>query len=77
MQGNGIEDRDCPLQRVVSAASNVPRLIRPKWKSTKQAEKVLVTVNAIEMRRSKGEKKMSNRMHQCFSSVFMYLDQEI
>jgi len=43
-----------------------------KW----QAGKVWVAVNAIEMRRNKGAKKLSDRMCQCFTSFFMYLDWE-
>jgi len=54
---NGIEDPECPEQQNVSAAPNVPRLVRPTRKSKRQAEKVLVTVNAVEMRRNKGGKK--------------------
>jgi len=56
-QDNRVEDTECPEQRDVSVAPNVPRLIRPTWKSKRQAEKVLMTVNAIEMRRYKGVKK--------------------
>jgi len=56
-QGNGIEDLECPEQRDVSAAPNVLGLIQPTPKSKRQAEKVFVTVNAIEMRRNKGVKK--------------------
>jgi len=41
----------------VSAAPNVPGLIRSTLKSQKQAETVLMTFNAIEMRRIKGVKK--------------------
>jgi len=52
----GIEDPECPEQQDVSAAPNVPRLVRPTRKSKRQAEKVLVTVNAVEMRRNKGGK---------------------
>jgi len=54
---NGIEDPECPEQQDVSAAPNVPRLVRPTRKSKRQAEKVLVTVNAVETRRNKGGKK--------------------
>jgi len=53
----GIEDPDCPEQQDVSDAPNVPRLVRPTQRSRRQAEKVLVTVNEIEMRRNKGGKK--------------------
>jgi len=41
----------------VSAAPNVPGLIRPTQKSQRQGEKVLMTVNAIETKRNKGVKK--------------------
>jgi hypothetical protein len=58
VQHNGIEVPECPEPRDVSAAPNVPRLIWPAWKSTRQAKKVLVTVNALEMRSNMGVKKM-------------------
>jgi len=70
-QDNGFDDAECPEQRDVSAAWNVPRLIRPTQKSKRQAEKVLVMVNAIKTRRNKGVKKKWDRMHQCISSFFM------
>jgi len=57
-QGNGIEDQECPEQLYLNAAPNVPGLIRPTWKSERQAENVLVTVNALETWRNKGIKKM-------------------
>jgi len=53
----GIEDTECPEQQDVSAAPNVPGLVWPTRKSKRQAEKVLVTVNAVETRRNKGGKK--------------------
>ena len=53
---NGIEDPECPEQQDVSAAPNVPGLVRLTRKSKRQAEKVLVTVNAVETRRNKGGK---------------------
>jgi len=53
---NGIEDPECPEQQDVSAAPNVPGLVRPTRKSQSQAEKVLVTVNAVETRRNRGGK---------------------
>jgi len=53
---NGIEDLECPEQQDVSAAPNVPGLVRPTRKSKRQAENVLVTVNAVETRRNKGGK---------------------
>jgi len=56
-QGCGNEDLDCPELRDVSVAPNVPGLIRPTWKSQRQAETVFMAVSAIEMRRNKGVKK--------------------
>jgi len=56
-QNNGIEDSECPQQQDVSTSPNVPGLVRPTWKSKRQAEKVLVTVNAVETRTNKGGKK--------------------
>jgi len=38
----------------VRAAPNVPRMIWPTHKSQREAEKLLVTVNAIETRRNTG-----------------------
>jgi len=63
-QGEGTEDPECPEQRDVSALPNVPGLIRPTRKSTRHAEKVFVSVDAIETRRNKGVKKMQDRMRQ-------------
>ena len=56
-QDNRIEDLESPEQRDVCATPNVPGLIRPTGKLKRQAEKVFLTVNAIEMRRNKGVKK--------------------
>jgi len=56
---NRIDGPECPEKRDVSAAPNIPRLIRPQRKSKKQAEKVLMMVNAIEMRRNKLVNKSS------------------
>jgi len=53
----GIEDPECPEQHDVSASPNVPGLVRPTRKSKRQAEKVLVMVNGVEMRRNTGGKK--------------------
>jgi len=57
-QYSGIKDSECPEQQDVSDAPNEPALVRPTQKSLRQAEKVLVTVNAVETRRNKGGKKM-------------------
>jgi hypothetical protein len=54
---NCIKDPECPEQQNVSTVPNVPGLVRPTRKSKRQAEKVLVTVNAVEMRRNNGGKK--------------------
>jgi len=56
-QDNSIEDPESQEQRDVSTGPNVPGLIRPTWKTQRQAETALVTVNAIETRRNKGVKK--------------------
>jgi len=56
-QNNGIEDPECPEQQHASAAPTVPRLVWPTRKSKRQAEKLLVTVNAAEPRRNQGGKK--------------------
>jgi len=53
----GIEDPECPEQQDVSAAPYVSGLVRPTRKSKRQAEKLLVMVNGVEMRRNKGGKK--------------------
>jgi hypothetical protein len=55
---NGMEDPECPEEQDVSTAPNMPGLVRPTWKSKRQADKVVVTVNVVEMRRNKGGKKM-------------------
>jgi hypothetical protein len=49
---NGIKDPECPDQQEVNTASNLPRLVRPSRKSNRQAEMVLVTVNAVETQRN-------------------------
>jgi len=56
-QDNSVHDLQSPEQRDVSAAPNVPGFIRPTRKSKRRAEKVFMTVNAIETRRNKGVKK--------------------
>jgi hypothetical protein len=54
---NCIEDLECPQQQDVSATPNVPRLVWPTGNSKRQAEIVLMTVNAAETRRYRGGKK--------------------
>ena len=68
---NRIEDPDFPEQEDVSATPNVPQLVRPTQKSQRQAGKVMHTVNAIETRRNKRVKKMSDWMRQWVTSIFM------
>jgi len=72
-QENSLEDPECPAQRIVSAAPNVPGLIPPRRMSKRQAEKVFLTVNTIETRRNKGVKEKQDGMRQCFTSFFMYI----
>jgi hypothetical protein len=54
---NRRENTECPEQQDVSAAPNVPGLVRPTHMSKRQAEKVLMTVKAVETRRNTGGKK--------------------
>jgi hypothetical protein len=54
---NGSEVSETLEVRNVSAAPNVPGLIRPIQQSKKTVEKALVTVNIMETRRNKGIKK--------------------
>jgi len=61
--GNGIEHPECPEQWEVSTAPNVARLIRPTQKSNRQAEKVFLTIIAIETKRNNEAKTMYDRMH--------------
>jgi hypothetical protein len=54
---NGSEESETPELRNVSAAPNVPGLIRPILPSEKKGEKALLTVNMMETRRNQGIKK--------------------
>jgi len=56
-QNNGIEDPGCAEHQESGAAPIVPGLVRTTRKSKRQAEQLLVTVNAAETRRDKGGKK--------------------
>jgi len=47
-QFNGIEDSECPEKQEVSVAPTVPGSVRPTPMSNRQAEKVLMTVDAVE-----------------------------
>jgi len=55
---NVIEDLETPAQWDVSAAPNVPGLIRPSRRSKNQAEKLIKTVSVMEPRRNMWTKKM-------------------
>jgi len=55
--GNVIEASERAAHRVVSAAPNVPELIRPTLRSMKQAKNGLITVSAMQTRRNNGNKK--------------------
>jgi hypothetical protein len=56
VHNNCLEDPEVPEQQDVSATPNVPRLVRPIRKSKRQAEKVRLMVNAVEILRNKGRK---------------------
>jgi len=56
-QDNCVEDPECPEQQDVCVAPNVPGLIRPTGRSKKKTDKGLVTVNATETRRIRGNRK--------------------
>jgi len=75
-QANSIADPEWSEEWDVIAALNVPTFIRSTRKSRRQAEKMLVTVNAIETRRNTWVNTNLERMCQCFTSFNMYLDQE-
>jgi hypothetical protein len=62
VHNNGFEDSEHPEQQDVSTVPNVPGLVRLTRKSKRQADKVLLTVNAVETRRNKGGKKQQDRM---------------
>jgi len=53
---NSIEYSETPEQQKVSAAPNVPGLIRPIRRSQKKVEQTMMTVNIMETRRNKGIK---------------------
>jgi len=76
-QDNSIEDQHCPGQRDENTAPIVPRLIRPTRKLNRQAELVLVTVNTMKTRRNQWVKNKLGKMHQWFTSIFIYLVPEI
>jgi len=56
-QDHSIENPECSEQQDGRAMPNVPGSIRPTLKSKRQAEKVLVKVNPIKVRRNKAVKE--------------------
>jgi len=54
---NCIKASESPAHWVVSAQPNVPGLIRPTWRSMKNAETGLTTISIMETRSNKGNKK--------------------
>lgn len=74
---NGIDDLDSRKQQGARVAANVPALIWPTWRLKKNAEKWLMMVNAMEIRRMMRNKKNPHRRRQYdFTRLFMLLDQE-
>jgi hypothetical protein len=65
---NSIEDPECSEQQDLSATPNLPGLVLPTCQSKRQAETLLVTVNAVETRRYEGGKEKWDRMRQWFTS---------
>jgi hypothetical protein len=53
---NAIEYPEWLEQPGETAASNEPRLVQPTRKEKRQAQQLLLTVNAVEMLRNKGGK---------------------
>jgi len=53
---NGISNPKCPEHQVISMAPTVPRLIQPKQRAIKMAEKGFKLVSAMETWRNKGHK---------------------
>jgi hypothetical protein len=70
---NGSEVSETLEVRNVSAAQNVPGLIRPIRETKKNVEMALVTDNTIEMRWNKGIKTMYDRMRQCIITNVHYV----
>ena len=69
-------DAECPLQRDVSPAPNVPGLTWPQLKSKSQADRVFVTVSAIVTRRNKEGNEIYDIMHQSFATCALYFDRQ-
>jgi len=53
---NCIEDPETPVQRNMSTAPKVPRLIGPTQRSMKKGKQLLMMVNTMERRRNIGNK---------------------
>jgi hypothetical protein len=67
---NGTELSETLEVQNLSAARNVPGLIRPIRQSKKYVERALLMVNLMETRRNKGIKKKLDRMCQCIIIKF-------
>jgi len=65
---NCFEDPECREQREVCATPNIPGLIRPIGRSQKRTEKGLVTVNATETRRIRGNRQSRTEWDNLFSA---------
>jgi len=55
--GTSIKSSERPQHQVLSAATNLVRLIRPTRRSMKQAEQGLITVSSTKTWRNMGNKK--------------------
>jgi len=64
---NSIKDPESAEKQDANATPNVPGLIRPTLKSKRHPQMVVVTVNAMEMRRNTGIMKNLERMSQYVS----------
>jgi len=74
---NAIKASERPEYWVVSAAPNVPGLIRPTPRSIKKVEHWLMTVSTLKPRRNKGNKKKWDWLGQyVFTRFYMLLDRE-
>jgi len=69
----GNDDAATREQHDVSAAPNIPGLIQPTWMSLMKAREELMTVNTMDTRRNKSNKKMSDMMRQCIFTRFLRL----
>jgi hypothetical protein len=72
---SGIKALETPEHNAVSAAPNVPRLIRPICNSIKHAETQFVMFSTLETRRNNGHKNKEDSLGPCvFTTFHMLLD---